>query len=111
MKIETRLDGALWCFDLWIWMAITGSSNKYEFPHWDINGGELESTIVFCPVCDIPGKCEDCVIKWDGDKYIHCTNSNSPYLKWSRAISDKEHSRLALKIAELALDAAIREGG
>ncbi len=101
MKVETREDALLHCFDLWIWLAVTGKRDKKEWPGWKIKGGYLESCTDECPACEVSTTCEYCIIRWRviGD----CTDSE--FDDWCYAPDTKNRSEVALKIASLALEA------
>ncbi len=103
MKIETREDALLHCFDLWLWLAVTGSPGKDRWPGWEKNGGHLESCLHDCPVCGHSRQiCSHCIIKW---KKAWCDDEEAEYGKWTNAESKQERTKYALEIAALALDA------
>jgi len=103
MKIITREDALLHCFDLWLWLAVTGKKHKENWPGWEFNGGYLEKCFADCPVCKYSEDCETCIISWTGED---CSESHKgEFYKWRKATTKQEHTKWALKIAGLALDA------
>jgi hypothetical protein len=108
MKVKTREDALLHCFDLWLWLALNPEKRKENWPGWKFNGGYLEECSGDCPCCDYKVSIKNssctthCPIKWtDG----HCLSSGSEYIEYIYAKTFKERTKWALKIAELALDA------
>jgi hypothetical protein len=109
MKVKTREDALLHCFDLWLWLALNPDKIKVDCPIWKSNGGYLETlTGAHCPCCDY--KCliknswcsTHCPIKWKGG---HCLENASEFMKYNDSTTFKARTKWALKIAELALDA------
>jgi len=108
MKIKTREDALLHCFDLWLWLAVTGTLVKADWPGWMENGGHLEPCQAHCPACDYTkrGDWEDCTsscpLKWTNG---WCNDSDGEFCKWNHAQSKKDRKKWALEIAILALKA------
>ncbi len=102
MKVETREDALLHCFDLWLWAAVTGSKHKEDWPGLKKNGGYLEYCLHDCPACEYSESCEHCIIKW---KEECCVHAGSEFSKWDNARTKQERTKWALRIAALALDA------
>ncbi len=111
MKIKTREDALLHCFDLWLWLAVTGN-DKGDWPGWKFRGGHLERCECLCPVCGYTKRdwskpkvysCENsCLIKWNGR---WCESITAEYSRWSRSKTKKDRKKWALEIAILALEA------
>ena len=102
MKVETREDALLHCFDLWLWLAVTGGKLKYLWPGWKAQGGYLEHCFAHCPTCEYTNVCATCIINWNG---IDCNTDDGEFKKWGNAKTKQERTKWALKIAALALDA------
>jgi len=111
MKVETREDALLHCFDLWLWLACNPARKfKEDWPGWEENGGYLEHCNCYCPCCHYVynyvykrdfEQCQDlCPIKWSD---IWCMTGE--FGSYCTATTNKERTKWALKIAELALDA------
>ena len=111
MKIKTKNDSLLHCFDLWLWLAVTGDTRKYEWPGWKENGGYLEKCSQHCPACAFSSPedlmdCSDCVVKWpDG----HCNVKESPFYQWYGSQTKRTRSKYALEIVILVLEALTGE--
>ena len=112
MKIETREDALLVCFDFWLNNAVTGTSCKWKWRGWTAMGGDVEYCDHHCPCCEFIGSdgracgCRDCPIKWGHGKVTRsyrCVRSECG--KWANAKNHKERSKWALAIAVLALEA------
>jgi len=105
MKIETKEDALLHCFDLWLWLALNPASYKDDWPGWELNGGYLKSCRSLCPVCEyglsgVRQYCnEKCLIKWTGERCVE-----GEFSEWSVAETPKARTKWALKIATLALN-------
>ncbi len=111
MKIQTKEDALLTCFDLWIDLAASGSKDKSSWVGWKRNGGDIDDCVDYCPCCEysiiivkvkglIDSCKKHCPIKWsDG----HCEDSE--FGDWLHAETPEESSKCALKIATLALEA------
>ncbi len=108
MKIETREDALLHCFDLWLWLTVNPFSRKDRWVGWEDNGGYLEAIINDCPVCEYMEAikedplCENCTIKWGAR---HCTVRGSAYRAWRDSKTEEDRKKWALEIAILALEA------
>ncbi len=112
MKIKTKRDALLTCFDLWIWIAATGSTMKSDWPEWAFNGGEIETCLHSCPCCEFARKVQKrecdhndppvCPVTWAN---IYCEFGGSEFGSWYRARSEEEREKCALAIAVLALEA------
>ncbi len=110
MKVKTKTDALLHCFDLWLWLAVTGADHKSFWPGWEFNGGYLEECCHDCPVCDyglvvsINDLCnEKCIIKW---KNNHCNEKRgAQFYNWDNAKTERARKKWALEIAILALEA------
>ncbi len=100
MKIETRTDALIQCFNLWLWAGVTGIERKCDWPGWKSNGGYLEYCSAWCPICEYSNCCAVCIIKWSNGS---CDNSE--FYEWAYAETKQERIKWALKIAALALDA------
>jgi len=121
MKVKTKQDALLHCFDLWMWCAVTGKTDKNNWPGWKRKGGYLEACVNVCPLCefcfgndlnDDPDTvvddpvCQNCPIKWSGGD---CQSIDSEFFKWANATLPKARSKWALEIAILALKALTGE--
>ena len=106
MKVKTREDALLHCFDLWLWLAVTGSANKSEWPGWEFNGGYLDKCGFNCPACHYAEDCNLCPIKWADSV---CYYYGSEYSGWAEAETYRIRSKWALRIATLALEALFDE--
>lgn len=109
MKIETREDALLHCFDLWLWLAETGSRDKEDWPGWERNFGYLEGCSYDCPCCGYTeGDCLKCPIVWSGVDGGYggypCCQEGAEFDKWANA-NEEESKKWALEIAILALEA------
>ena len=107
MKIKTKEDALLHCFDLWLWLAVTGNDRKFNWPGWEENGGYLEPCVSYCPVCEFSNidsidSCKDCAVNWPGG---HCNVTFSPFYQWCGSEMEEKRSKWALEIAILALKA------
>ena len=88
--------------ELWVWMAETGSPNKEDWPGWKKYGkmknnckyGQMKNN---CPLCEYTlrhgGFCGGYCPYYK--KFGHCEGKDSPYLKWSEALSTKTRKRYA----------------
>lgn len=112
MKIKTREDALLHCFDLWLWLAITGSDKKSEWPGWNFNGGYLERCIFWnCPTCEYThnthfvGGCNNaCLLNWSSGNR-KCNYKGGEFWEWRHAVTIEDRKKWALEIAILALEA------
>ena len=102
MEIETKRDALLHCFDLWLWLAVTGAAHKMEWPGWKFNGGYLGNCENNCPCCGY-ASCSQCPIDIWANGY--CESEDSPFTNWFKSQTKTERSKWALEIAILALDA------
>ena len=113
MKIKTREDALLHCFDLWLWLAVTGGRSKSKWPGWKSNGGYLDMCELGCPVCEYshlyPRSCcgnRECIIAWNSVDGSCCNDDRATeYQKWGNALNSQTRTKWALKIAALTLDA------
>jgi len=110
MKVETREDALLHCFDLWLWLAGNPNLSKWGWPGWTKNGGYLKHCYMDCPCCELfytEKSCHECPLKWSngGRKYM-CERSE--YGHWRRAVMRvggvEGRKKWALEIAILALE-------
>ena len=108
MKVETKEDALIHCFDLWLWLSLHPNEQKSDWPGWYWNGGYLSECNHNCPVCEYDlvvnnNGCEpDCLISWTSGGG-GCCSDGSPYKEWSPGRSNAKD--LALDICTLALDA------
>ncbi|KKM94057.1 hypothetical protein LCGC14_1202170 [marine sediment metagenome] len=106
MKVETKTDALLHCFDLWLWMAVTGEKDKDEWPGWKRNGWYLENCFADCPACEYMENkkidCNKCIISWPKTE---CDGAGGLFRRWRWSETKKEKKQLALEIAILALEA------
>lgn len=115
MKIETKEDALLHCFDLWLWLALNPDKEKWDWPGWKNKGGHLEDCENDCPCCEYreyvehkicyANSCHNtCSVKWKGG---NCLNFKSEYKEWGRLFPNETEDRKkwALEIAILALEA------
>lgn len=112
MKIETRKDALLHCFDLWLWLAVTGSRDKCGWPGWKSRGGYLDVCEMGCPVCEystlrpeLDCNRRGCIIAWNSVDGCCNDNGTTEYQQWNSARNRQTRTKWALKIAALALDA------
>ena len=112
MKVETKEDALIHCFDLWLWCAVTGK-NKYDWPGWGFNGGYLNPCQFDCPCCEYVGYdgyeqnkvlCDECPISWGVARCFY----GSVFLEWECARTVANRKTAALKIATLAMEALYR---
>ena len=112
MKVKTKEDALLHCFDLWLWLAVTGSPYKEKWSGWKENSGYLEKCDSDCPCCEYHkikrGRCnENCILNWCGG--YGCKEFGDEFSTWTDATSSKNRSKWALEIAILALEALTGE--
>lgn len=109
MKIKSREDALLHCFDLWLWLALNPDKvcgSKQLWPGWEERGGYLDYCYRNCPCCEFaPTDCNRCPIKWSytGSKDYMCEYSE--YRKWRNSKTLEDRTKWALEIAILALEA------
>lgn len=112
MSKLSKRDALLHCFDLWMWLAVTGRY-KAEWPEWEHNGGDVGCFDSNCPMCEyVEGRgldCGGCPINWTEEPEGICTECDSPFEHWSNATSARERKKYALEIAVLALETLFRE--
>lgn len=113
MEKLSKRDALLDCFDLWVWLSVTGSKRKVGWPEWKSNGGSVKWCATNCPVCQYSyehdTRCNQCLIGWTTGPGNHCTDSSSPYHKWAIAKTIARRKEYALEIAVLALKALPEE--
>jgi hypothetical protein len=90
--------------ELWQWLADHPLKNKYEWPRWSRNGGDIEKIVNNCFACALDPNlgCEDCPCKWgtqDGE-LIACDEYPSPYYYWERATIAEHRTKYALQVKE-----------
>jgi len=112
MRIKTKEDALLHCFDLWLWLALNPEKGKRDWPGFELNGGYLETPEEFCPCCEYMAEanldCKDCIIKWSTDhtdKSKWCCNPKFEFRNWRNSMLLPESTLWALEIAILALTA------
>lgn len=112
MKVKTREDALLHCFDWWLWLACNPTRKKYEWPGLKSNGGYLEKCDHNCPCCEYASHitcttCENCILKWSGENAGCIGTKINPgeFRIWKNAETPKEKTKWALKICELCIDA------
>ena len=107
MKVKTREDALLWCFSLWIDIAVNRWHTKDQSSIWAWNDGGVEECYADCPCCEYTNNnCSKCPISWPNkSERCACEGEGSPYLKWI----DTRSLESALQIATLALEALTEE--
>ena len=116
MKVKTKEDALLHCFDLWLWLACNPDGDKLGWPGWELNDGYLEECDNQCPCCEFTDEdkgCDDCPIdKWATDSTTRCYRYHKGEFRlWEDAINSEEKTRYALDIATLALDSLFKLKG
>jgi len=115
MRIKTKEDALLHCFDMWLWLALNPTKDKSQWPGFATNGGYLKlyNTTTNCPICELNVKGEascisddtenNCIIKW---KTGHCNRKGSEFYSWNnKKISKRRRTELALRICALSIEA------
>jgi hypothetical protein len=112
------------CWKLWEWLAQTGVRNKYKWPEWNLEDGNVRMCEFTCPCCEYATDwrgvrdCKKCPLKelwrkiksgylletrgaWECDA-ICGENKESPYHLWERSKSKETRIIYATIIAKAA---------
>ena len=92
--------------ELWDWLYHHPLNNKYDWPRWTKNGGDIPEISVDCFLCEYETnhrkiiECEKCPLLWP--KNGKCADKKTDlYNKWSRACISKIRKRYAALIRDL----------
>ena len=94
------------CLELWEWLEKNPNSDKYAWPRWVYNDGDLDVMATTCPCCEYSfshtryGDCTKCPLLglWTGEEYSSCMSPKSPY-----QLNGKAKATGIVKITKLAL--------
>lgn len=109
----TKEEALQHCYDLWSWLAENPSKEKWHWPNWDYNEGNLRASHD-CFACEFRKQhklgCTACIIPCFASPG-HCGEDNSPYAHWTVYESLESRIRSAEIIRDSAKEAlaALRE--
>ncbi len=88
------------CAELWGWLKDTPSKEKYDWPRWTENGGDILFMSNRCPLCEYTnGDCKECPLV----SFLSYCTSGGIYTKWCRAESLKTRKKYAKMIKDECL--------
>jgi hypothetical protein len=92
---------------LWLWLADNPKMEKWDWPEWEKNGGNILFQLFYCFACEFDDSrltC-NCPLIWPDncDEYelMDCLGYGGLYEKWDASEDNQERSQLALQIANL----------